>query len=507
MSMTRHWKPRRSDRVVIGIVASLAVLVPLGWAWANSLVPDTYSVMGMGVPDYGGGPADAGHTAHALGSAGPAPQAGDQPVTELAGPRSGQADVAVTLVARQETLTLASGERVAGYTLNHTSPGPLIRVRQGELVQVTLVNDSVPDGVSLHWHGVNVPNAEDGVAGVTQDAVPPGGRHVYRFLASDPGTFWYHSHQVSHQQVRGGLFGVLVVDWASADKKRDLVAAVHTYDQLRTVNGATGQTQATAAPGQPVRVRVVNTNSAPVDAQVVGAAFRVLAVDGRDLIGPSPVEGKALQVPAGGRADLGFVTPTDGGAARVQFGDDDRTSLVVGPDGAQAPEKVAASEQVDLLSYGTHAPLGFDPNDPDRRFDYSIGRRPGFLDGIPGLHWSINGHLFPDVPMFMVTEGDTVVMTIENHSGKIHPMHLHGHHAVVLSRNGAPATGSPWWVDSLDVAPGDSYEVSFTADNPGIWLDHCHNLPHAAQGMIAHLAYTGITTPYLIGGPANNEPE
>jgi hypothetical protein len=68
MSMTRHWKPRRSDRVVIGIVASLAVLVPLGWLWANSLVPDTYSVMGMGVPDYGGGPADAGHTAHALGS-------------------------------------------------------------------------------------------------------------------------------------------------------------------------------------------------------------------------------------------------------------------------------------------------------------------------------------------------------------------------------------------------------------------------------------------------------
>ena len=77
--------------------------------------------------------------------------------------------------------------------------------------------------MTLHWHGVDVPNAEDGVAGVTQDAVPVGGAHVYRFVAEDAGTYWYHSHQVSHEQVRGGLFGTLVVD--PADDAVDDAAA------------------------------------------------------------------------------------------------------------------------------------------------------------------------------------------------------------------------------------------------------------------------------------------
>jgi FtsP/CotA-like multicopper oxidase with cupredoxin domain len=98
-------------------------------------------------------------------------------------------------------------------------------------------------------------------------------------------------------------------------------------------------------------------------------------------------------------------------------------------------------------------------------------------------------------------------MTISNDSGDVHPMHLHGHHAIVLSRNGEPATGSPWVVDSLNVGDGETYEVVFLADNPGIWMDHCHHLDHAAEGLVAHLAYDGVTASYEIGGPAENEPE
>ncbi|MGZ5389523.1 MAG: multicopper oxidase domain-containing protein [Aeromicrobium sp.] len=123
------------------------------------------------------------------------------------------------------------------------------------------------------------------------------------------------------------------------------------------------------------------------------------------------------------------------------------------------------------------------------------------------MWWTINGHLFPDVPMFMVDEGDVVRIKISNHSGDVHPMHLHGHHVVVLSRNGKPATGSPWWTDSLNVAGGETFEVAFLADNPGVWMDHCHNLPHAAQGLVSHLMYSNVTTPYVIGGEARNEPE
>jgi FtsP/CotA-like multicopper oxidase with cupredoxin domain len=127
--------------------------------------------------------------------------------------------------------------------------------------------------------------------------------------------------------------------------------------------------------------------------------------------------------------------------------------------------------------------------------------------GTPGLWWSINGHLYPDVPMYVVREGDIVIMHIDNHSGQLHPMHLHGHHAVVLSRNGVAASGSPWWIDSLNVLEGETYDIAFLADNPGIWLDHCHHLKHAAQGMVAHLMYEGVSTPYKVGGTANNRPE
>ena len=69
------------------------------------------------------------------------------------------------------------------------------------------------------------------------------------------------------------------------------------------------------------------------------------------------------------------------------------------------------------------------------------------------------------------------------------------------------ATGSPWWVDSLNVLDGETYEIAFVADNPGIWMDHCHHLDHARDGLVAHLAYAGVVSNYQIGGPTGNTPE
>jgi len=113
----------------------------------------------------------------------------------------------------------------------------------------------------------------------------------------------------------------------------------------------------------------------------------------------------------------------------------------------------------------------------------------------------------PDTPMQMVREGDLMKTTFVNRSFMDHPMHLHGHHVLVLSRNGEPVSGSPWWADTLNVAPGESYEVAFRADNPGIWMDHCHNLDHAAEGMTMHLGYEGVTTPFEAGRATGNRPE
>ena len=78
---------------------------------------------------------------------------------------------------------------------------------------------------------------------------------------------------------------------------------------------------------------------------------------------------------------------------------------------------------------------------------------------------------------------------------------------VVLSRDGKPTSGSPWWPDTLEVKPHESYVVAFRAENPGIWMDHCHNLSHAAAGLTMHLLYAGVTTPFDVGDVTHNEPE
>jgi FtsP/CotA-like multicopper oxidase with cupredoxin domain len=280
------------------------------------------------------------------------------------------------------------------------------------------------------------------------------------------------------------------------------VAVLHSYEEGPTLNGEKGTTAVDASPGERVRLRVVNTDNGMATVWVTGAAYQVLAVDGIDVNGPEPVESRAIGVPAGGRVDLGIEVPA--GGVRIDFGG---ATMVLGQDPTGGEATSAPDEFVDLLSYGEPTDVGFDPGAADRRFDYVIGRRPGFLDGMPGLWWTVNGHLFPDVPMYMVSEDDVVVFRIENDSPDAHPMHLHGHHAVVLSRDGEPATGSPWWVDSLEVKTGETYEIAFVADNPGLWMDHCHNLPHAAEGLVAHVMYDGVTSSFRVGGEHGNEPE
>jgi FtsP/CotA-like multicopper oxidase with cupredoxin domain len=489
-------------RLAIASVATAAVLGSLGWWWQSSLLTDTYSVMEMGFPDYGGGPgaASTGHDGHGeLETVG-------RSVTSLIADPARPADVVLTLTARKQRFQLVSGRWVDGYTLNGQSPGPIIRAAVGQLVEVRLANESVADGVTLHWHGLDVPNAADGVAGVTQDAVGVGEEFTYRFVADQVGTFWYHSHQVSHEQVAGGLLGALVVDPAEVPADVvDVVALVHLYAGARTVNGDENDLRVKVLAGERARVRVINTDDGPMSVWSGEVPFRLVAVDGTDLTGATPVRDAAVLVTAGGRADLEVTMPADGSPVRVSLGGS--VAVVLGSESYEAPSVTRPVPTLDLLSYGTSASLGFDPDQADRQFRYDIGRRPGFLDGRLGLWWTINGRLFPDVPMFVVAEGDVVRMSIANNSGEVHPMHLHGHHAVVLSRNGVAATGSPWWVDSLNVGNGESYEVAFLADNPGIWMDHCHNLPHAREGLVAHLMYEGVTTPFTAGGPAGNEPE
>ena len=483
-------------RILVGSVLTLALVVPLAVMWWHSRLPGSYSAMDMGRLDYGGGPI-ARHAGGHGGSEGVS-------VLDLDTDPARRADVVIDLVTRQGVVELASGRRVEGFSVNGTSPGPLIEATVGELVEVRLRNESVREGVALHWHGVDVPNAEDGVAGVTQDAVQVGEEHTYRWVAPDAGTYWYHSHQMSHEQVSGGLLGGILVHPAVPEPEvRDVVALSHLYAGRPTLDGLEGDRPVEARPGERIRVRLVNTDNGPSRAWA-SVPFVLRAVDGVEVHQPTSVTDRTVGIPAGGRADLEVQVPADGTPVRVQMLD---VGLVIGPIGSSAPALPAPETKLDRLSYGTAAPVGFDTTEADRSFEYSIGRRPGFVNGRPGLWWSVNGHLYPNMPMFVVSEGDVVHVRISNHSGEVHPMHLHGHHGVVLARNGVRATGSPWWFDSLDVENGATYDVVFLADNPGIWMDHCHNLQHAREGLVTHLMYAGVTTPYRMGSDSGNAPE
>ena len=483
---------RRRLKILLPIVATVAIVAPLAWLWQASLLPKSYSVMTMGYSDFGGGPGNEPAASDGHDHAG---SPGTRSVVDFTADAARQADVRVDLVAAQADLVIG-GKSIAGYTLNGTSPGPTVTARQGQLVEVHLRNASVPTGITLHWHGYDVPAAMDGVAGVTQDEVPVGGEFTYRFVADRTGTYWYHSHQVSNEQVMGGLP-------SDADRAgHDVIATAHTYGGKKTINGAATDLRVPARPGQRVRVRVINTDNGSIEAWA-SVPYKVLAVDGYEVNEPEDVSDRSVTLTGGARADLQVTMPSDGTSVRVQVSKG--TAVILGDGDPPPPPQPTAD--LDLLSYGSPEPLGFDPAQANRHFDYSVGRRPGFVKGRPGLLWSINGHLYPDVPMYVVREGEVAIMRIDNHSGDVHPMHLHGHHAVVLARNGVAATGSPWWVDSLNVRDKETFEIAFVANNPGVWMDHCHNLKHAADGMVAHLMYEGVSTPFRIGGAADNQPE
>jgi FtsP/CotA-like multicopper oxidase with cupredoxin domain len=481
-----------------GVVAGLALAAWVGKAWWDSRLPSTYSAMEFGSTDYGGGPAHD-HTGHGAIS-----------VDRLHGPRAGKPDYRITLVAQKADVELGRGRTTEAWTFNSKVPGPEIRVRQGDLVEATLVNKDIDEGVTIHWHGVDVPNAEDGVAGVTQDAVMPGERYVYRFRADQLGTFWYHSHQISSQQVRRGLYGAFVIESRQQPRRRtlDLTVIAHDFSGATVLGSHAGRQRRPVPPGTPVRLRLVNSNSFPERFHFAGTAFRVAAIDGTDLNGPTPIAGKPLLLGAGARYDITFVMPQYSVGLRL---DGTMTALVLvsDPDNPQfRSEEPKEGDDFDPSGYGRPKPtlLG-STSHFDRNFVLKIGKKVGFMNGRPGYHWAINGKLFPETPMYMVSRGDLVKFKIVNDTGSVHPMHLHGHHVLVLSRDGKPTTGSPWWVDTLNVRGHEEYEVAFRADNPGIWMDHCHNLPHAKDGLTMHVAYEGVTTPFRLGDGPDNHPE
>lgn len=455
-------------------------------------------------------------------SAGP----GGVSVADLVAAPGPQPVKAFTLTAQDAVIDGRPAE-----TYDGTVPGPELRVTQGDRVRVTLVN-RLCVATTIHWHGVRVPNAEDGVAGMTQDAVAPGASYTYEFVATDPGTFWYHSHQDTGNQLPAGLFGALVVEPPGGHTKEEVDRTVLLHNgtgdgaKVVAVNGTAGDLHVDARPGQTVRLRVIDAVAPGMDGAteapvLLGAPYRVVALDGNDLVGPTPLGPQRVQLGMGQRADLVFTMPASGAVRLVDsripgtpsplqgfFGTpaDTHETVTVG-DGDVPPAVDPLTLPIfDPLTYG--APAADPTTRPaDVTAPVVLAEGPGFHDGTIQLVHSINGTASPEVPPLEVREGQLVRLHVVNTTGEFHPMHLHGHVMTVLDVDGRASTGSPVHADTVLLGPHQTADVAFPADNPGIWMLHCHVLVHASMGMSMSVNYSGITTPFEMGGHTGNVPE
>lgn len=133
-------------------------------------------------------------------------------------------------------------------------PGPTLRYAQGHVVRVRFHNElDVP--TTVHWHGIRLDNAMDGVPGLTQSAVQPGASFDYMFTPPDPGTFWYHAHVDGWSQVALGLFGALIIDEATPSFATENDHVLVLTDWRTNESGASmRQASATSWNGTPMAI-------------------------------------------------------------------------------------------------------------------------------------------------------------------------------------------------------------------------------------------------------------
>ncbi|MFD1134829.1 multicopper oxidase family protein [Paenibacillus urinalis] len=401
------------------------------------------------------------------------------------------------LQAEQTELTMDNGKRAKAWTFNGSTPGPELRVKEGERVVVQLSNKNVEKGVTIHWHGVVLPCSQDGVAGVTQNAVMPGETFTYEFIAKHPGTYWYHSHQQSSEQSSKGLIGRLIVEPEADTYHYDHDYAVTLSildDRYVLTNGHENGIQLPAEPGDTVRLRLINASNLVQWMSIAGTDYQVISMDGQDLNKPGMLVNTKIPIGGGQRYDLLFTVPEQG-AVRVYSNDEEKWSIRIGS--GEVFDIEGTESAFDFTRYGE--PVSTDPIQSNTVYDKEFNLDLGAVN--------INGEQFHHIPPMIVKEGDKVKIRLQHQFGAEHPMHLHGHLFRVISKNGQTLTRSPVYLDSLLLFRGDVYEIAFEADNPGLWMMHCHNLGHAANGMSMMLNYDGVTTPYTVGTIPGNLPD
>ena len=430
--------------------------------------------------------------------------------------------VEARLVAAPDSVQLASSDypKTAVWAYNGSVPGPTLRARQGDRLRVHVEN-RLAEPTTVHWHGIRLPNAMDGVPYITQPPIEPGGQFVYEFTVPDAGTYWYHPHQRSFEQSGRGMHGALIVEerepirvdrditWVLGDWRLGRDAAIaggfgspmdvtHAgrIGNVVTISGADVDQFAVRA-GERIRLRLINAANARVfSLEFLGHRPRVIALDGQPVEPHEPENGTVVLGPAM-RADL--VIDMNGEPGSVHDIHDgfyrQRPYRLIELAYSREPRRssIAPDSPIRLRANPLSEP---DIKRAERHEIVFTGGMMGDMRGLPrGTAWAVNGTPGscgtgrPFDPLLWLKIGQSYVLRLVNDTAWPHPIHLHGHAFRLVTHNDQP-TRHREWLDTTLLLPRETAEIAFVADNPGDWMFHCHVLEHQETGMMACLRVT-----------------
>lgn len=387
------------------------------------------------------------------------------------------------------------------WSYNKQIPGPLLKGKQGSRLIVELKNN-LTEPTSIHWHGLRIDNAMDGVPGVTQDPIKPGESFTYVLDLQDAGTFWYHPHFNSGEQMERGLKGPIVVEetnpkpwskdvvWMIDDWRMQKNGQIYPHFNIHpdlmhegrwgnvfTVNGKV-KPQLDVIPGERIRLRLINSANARIFShQIKGLNPKVIAVDGRPVSEFFHFENFILS--PGNRVDLDIAIPKNAGGKTYQLNDRfTRTDIILATINVLDRQAVQTPE--------------FEPETVNNFIPASL------FNGIPvtktwhlnlirggkyGIGWAMNQKLWPEADSVHFKMNEPVIIKFVNQTTRLHPMHIHGVFFRVLRINGQEKP-EPFTRDTVLVGPRQTVEIGLIPEHEGIWMNHCHIQAHGDSGMM-----------------------
>ena len=402
------------------------------------------------------------------------------------------------------------------WTYSDKTSLPGLRLRRGQTLRARLTNALPREGehVSIHWHGMRLPNAQDGVPYLTQQPVAPGESFTYEFAPPDTGTFFFHTHCNTAEQLGRGLAGVLIVEGdETAPYDAEHVLASSCPIMQRAASARSHQRGCARRHLGTVSCnglgRCGNLRSGPAMSASAPDIDRTASCSRLEGAEPHRRDRRfACSVPlkrSPGRRPPRRVmrSPTPRAwRARRYFSPSPFPLATCRKWPPSAPSGFAPTP----LQPPTPVPTPYLPW-PSADLPFSQGdvhsyapipRKPTYSGVLlTTLHdaenfWSINKQAWPGrdhknlpPPIATLERGKSYVFELVNTTPHKHPIHIHGHAFKWLKSNKRDLPVHH--ADTVLLEPKERVEVAFVADNPGDWMFHCHIIEHQETGMMSYL--------------------